>query len=57
MILKKFCFSDLEILEIYGHVSHEEYTQEPSTQVETHNTENNMTLHFDFVFISSQMKI
>ena len=39
MILKKGWFSDLEILEIYWHVSHEEYEQNLPTLIETQNTE------------------
>ena len=43
MVLKKGWFSVIEILEIGGHVSCEEYEQEPPTRIQTQNTENQNT--------------
>ena len=43
MILKKDWFSDFEILKICGHVSHEEYQQNPPIRTETQNPENQNT--------------
>ena len=45
MILKKGLFSDLDILEICGHISREEYEQELSGRIETQITENQNTLN------------
>ena len=39
MLIKKGCFPDIEILEIYQRVNWEEYQQDPSTQTETLNVE------------------
>ena len=38
-LYRKGFFSNLEILELSGHVCREEYEQEVPTQVETRNTE------------------
>ena len=45
MILKKVWLPGLEILDIYGHASREEYEQEPSTWIETQNTEKQVPLN------------
>ena len=45
MILKKSWLSHFGVLELYGQVSKKKYAQkEPPTQIETQNTENQITI-------------